>query len=165
MTSNRVNQITTGLVYFVIVYGISSVICNTLQGWNIFPTYTVCMLDPVIEQEDNFVAMAFFVMPSALMANAAPIIDLVTFRLMKLRQNSRQIPKGTLKVKSVIFSQKCDRLFAWKLIICIGKKTFLHFRLSWYPISSYAYQYVALDCLLSGGSLFCHQYHRNLPFE
>jgi len=70
------------------------------------------MLDPVIEQEDNFVAMAFFVMPSALMANAAPIIDLVTFRLMKLRQNSRQIPKGTLKVKSVIFPQKCDRLFA-----------------------------------------------------
>ena len=112
MTSNRVNQITTGLVYFVIVYGISSVICNTLQGWNIFPTYTVCMLDPVIEQEDNFVAMAFFVMPSALMANAAPIIDLVTFRLMKLWQNSRQIPKGTLKVKSVIFPKKCDRLFA-----------------------------------------------------
>ena len=97
MTSNRVNQITTGLVYFVIVYGISSVICNTLQGWNIFPTYTVCMLDPVIEQEDNFVAMAFFVMPSALMANAAPIIDLVTFRLMKFWSNqSRQIPKGTL---------------------------------------------------------------------
>ena len=113
MTSNRVNQITTGLVYFVIVYGISVVICNTLQGWNIFPTYTVCMLDPVIEQEDNFVAMAFFVMPSALMANAAPIIDLVTFRLMKLWQNSRQIPKGTLKINT----------------ICIGKKTFFTFQI------------------------------------
>ena len=95
MTSNRVKQITSGLVYFVILYGVGTVIFNTLQDWNIFPTYTVCMLDSITEVEDNSVAMAFFVMPSGLMATIAPIIDLVTYRLMKLWQNSQQIPKGT----------------------------------------------------------------------
>ena len=60
MTSNRVKQTTSGLVYFVILYGVGTVIFNTLQDWNIFPTYTVCMLDSITEVEDNFVAMAFF---------------------------------------------------------------------------------------------------------
>ena len=95
MTSNRVKQTTSGLVYFVILYGVGTVIFNTLQDWNIFPTYTVCMLDSIAEVKDNSVAMAFFVMPSVLMATIAPIIDLVTYRLMKLWQNSQHIPKGT----------------------------------------------------------------------
>ena len=98
MTSNRITQITTGMVYFTFVYGIGATICNALLEWNIFPTYTVCLVDAVVEQElDNSIVLAFFVMPSLLMAYTTPIIDLVTFRLMKFWSNqSRQIPKGTL---------------------------------------------------------------------
>lgn len=98
MTSNRITQITTGMVYFTFVYGIGATICNALLEWNIFPTYTVCLVDAVVEKElDNSVVLAFFVMPSLLMAYTTPIIDLVTFRLMKFWSNqSRQIPKGTL---------------------------------------------------------------------
>ena len=96
MTSKRVIQITSGLVYFVNVYGTVMVICNTLLEWNIFPTYAVCIVDSVIDEKDNSMAMALFVMPSVILANATPIIDLVNFRLMKLWQNSQQ--KGTLKL-------------------------------------------------------------------
>ena len=98
MTSKRVIQITSGLVYFVNVYGTGLVIGNSLLEWNIFPTYAVCIVDSVIEEKDNSMAMVLFVMPSVIMANATPIIDLVNFRLMKLWQNSQQIPKGTLKL-------------------------------------------------------------------
>ena len=98
MTSNRITQITTGMVYFTFVYGIGATICNALLEWNIFPTYTVCLVEAVVEKElDNSIVLAFFVMPSLLMAYTTPIIDLVTFRLMKFWSNqSRQIPKGTL---------------------------------------------------------------------
>ena len=98
MTSNRITQLTTGMVYFTFVYGIGATICNALLEWNIFPTYTVCLVEEVVEKElDNSVVLAFFVMPSLLMAYTTPIIDLVTFRLMKFWSNqSRQIPKGNL---------------------------------------------------------------------
>ena len=99
MSSHRITQITTGLVYLSFVYGIGATICNAVMEWNIFPTYTVCLAETeVIEELDNSVVLAFFVMPSVLMAYTTPIIDLVTFRLMKFWSNqSRQIPKGTLQ--------------------------------------------------------------------
>ena len=95
MTSNRVTLITTGLVYSFVTFGICMVIFNTIFEWNIFPTYPVCLTESVAEQEDNAFALAFFVMPCCLMAYTTPIIDLVTFRLMKFWANhSHQMPKG-----------------------------------------------------------------------
>ena len=116
MTSKRVIQITSGLVYFVNVYGTGLVIGNSLLEWNIFPTYAVCIVDSVIEEKDNSMAMVLFVMPSVIMANATPIIDLVNFRLMKLWQNSQQIPKG-------MYFEIVRHILAFLV-------TFPHFRLS-----------------------------------
>ena len=97
LSSQRVTQITTGMVYFTVIYGIGSVVANCLLELDIFPTYTVCLLDTVDENYDNSLVLAFYVMPSLLMAYTTPIIDLVTFRLMKYwADQSRQIPKGNM---------------------------------------------------------------------
>ena len=99
LTSHCVINLTTGMVGFSLVYGIGATICNAVFEWNIFPTYTVCLVESEVQQElDNSVALAFFVMPSVLLAYTTPIIDLVTVRLMtSLANQSRQIPKGTLQ--------------------------------------------------------------------
>ena len=99
LTSHCVINLTTGMVGFTLVYGIGATICNAVFEWNIFPTYTVCLVESEVQQElDNSVVLAFFVMPSVLLAYTTPIIDLVTVRLMtSLANQSRQIPKGTLQ--------------------------------------------------------------------
>ena len=95
MTSTRIIRITSGFVYFAIVYGTMSAICNALLELDIFPTYTTCLMDSEMENLDNSFVLAFFVMPSMLMAYTTPIFDFVTFRLMKFwTYRSQQIPKG-----------------------------------------------------------------------
>ena len=99
LTSQGVLNLTTGMIGFTLVYGIGATICNAVFEWNIFPTYTVCLVESEVQQElDNSVVLAFFVMPSVLLAYTTPIVDLVTVRLMtSLANQSRQIPKGTLQ--------------------------------------------------------------------
>ena len=93
MTSTRIIRITSGLVCFTIFYGVTSVICNALFEWNIFPTYAACLMDS--DNMDNSLLLIFFVMPSVLMAFTIPIFDFVTFRFMKfLSDRSQQFPKG-----------------------------------------------------------------------
>ena len=95
MTSTRIIRITSGFVYFAIIYGVTTSIINALWDLNIFPTYTICLMDSEVDNIDNSLVLAFFVMPSVFMAYTTPIFDFVTFRLMKFwSHRSQQIPPG-----------------------------------------------------------------------
>ena len=95
MTSTRIIRITSGFVYFAIIYGVTTSIINALLDLNIFPTYTICLMDSEVDNMDNSLLLIFFVMPSVLMAFTIPIFDFVTFRFMKfLSDRSQQFPKG-----------------------------------------------------------------------
>lgn len=98
MTSRRVVRITAGFVVFIIAYAIIWISGNAILEGEVFPSYTVCMVDTEVENLDNSVVLAFFIMPVVLMAYTTLIFDFVTFRLMKSwSSQALQIPHGILK--------------------------------------------------------------------
>ena len=143
MTSTRIIRITSGFVYFAIIYGVTTSIINALLELNIFPTYTICLMDSEVDNIDNSLVLAFFVMPSVFMAYTTPIFDFVTFRLMKFwSHRSQQIPPGIEYIQSFTYlgNEKAKNL-------CI-------FRLSKYSITGYSGQYITLDFQFPSGFIF-----------
>ena len=95
MTSRRVVRITAGFVVFIIAYAIIWISGNAILEGEVFPSYTVCLVDTEVENLDNSVVLAFFIMPVVLMAYTTLIFDFVTFRLMKSwSSQALQIPHG-----------------------------------------------------------------------
>ena len=104
MKSTRIIRITSGFVTFGIAYCITSIICNALFKWNIFPIYTICLMDSDVDNFNNSMVLTFFVMPTVLMAYTAPILDFVSFRLIKLWANqSKHVPEGNEFYYSLLY--------------------------------------------------------------
>ena len=52
-------------------------------------------MDSDVDNFNNSMVLTFFVMPTVLMAYTAPILDFVSFRLIKLWANqSKHVPEG-----------------------------------------------------------------------